>query len=83
MFDSRPSASVDVSDSNEYCFTQMVNARRHGMFNQQLKNLVQYNKRINLATLAQDSFLVGTSPTQKTARYARCYTFYQTAAFQF
>jgi hypothetical protein len=43
------------------------------MFNQHLKNLGQYNKRINLATLAQDSFLVGTSPTQKTARYARGY----------
>ena len=42
------------------------------MLNQQLKNLVQYNKRINLATLAQDSFLVGRLPTQKTARYARC-----------
>ena len=73
MFVPRYQPSVDVLDSNAYCSTKMDIARRHGMFNQYLKNLGQYNKRINLATLAQDSFLVGTLPTQKTARYAECY----------
>jgi hypothetical protein len=38
------------------------------MFNQHLKNLVQYNKRINLATLAQDIKTCGFH-----ARYAECY----------
>jgi TonB family protein len=51
----------------------MENSRKHGMFNQNLKNLRQHSNRINLARLAQDSFLVGASLTQKNARDAGCY----------
>lgn len=75
MFDSCWIASVDVSDSNEYCFTKMVNARKHGMFYQHLKKLLQYNKRINAlpSVTPFGRWEVFTCGRTQTSRYARRY----------
>ena len=78
MSDSRWSASVVLSTPNEYCSTKMVNAEEHGMFNQNLKNIGQPNKRINslplvAGTTLRAHFASLKSCTRKLARYAECY----------
>jgi hypothetical protein len=42
MFDLRRSTSIAVSTSNEYCFTKVVNARRHGLSSQNRNNFKQH-----------------------------------------
>ena len=79
MFDSRYRPPIAVLTSNEYCFTQMVNVRRHGMFYQNRNNIEQHNNRINaLPTVAGTTLSAAFASLKaaelKLARYAGCYT---------
>jgi hypothetical protein len=78
LFGLRCRTLVVVLNSNEYIFTKMVNAERHGMFNQNRNYIRQHNKRINsLAALAgkitRAHFATLKSCTHKLALYAGCY----------
>ena len=78
LFGSRWSTSVVVLDSNEYIFTKMVNARKHGLFKQNCKNIQQHNNRISslpsvAGTTLRAHFATLKSCTHKLALYAGCY----------
>ena len=78
MFDSRWSASVVVSASNEYCFTNMVNVRIHGLFSQNRVKSTKYNKHINslpsvAGKITQSHFALLKNCACAISRYVRCY----------
>jgi len=77
LFGFRRLTAVVVSTSNEYCFTKMVNARKHGMFGQNRNKFRLPNNRISsLPSVAGTSlrahFALLKSCTHKLALYAGC-----------
>ena len=78
LFGLRCRTSVVVLNSNEYIFTQMVNAEGHGLFYQNRNKVKQHNKRISslpsvAGTTLRAHFALLKSCTHKLAHYAGCY----------
>ena len=78
LFGLRRSASVVVLDSNEYIFTLMVNARKHGMFGQNRNKFRLPNNRISslpsvAGKITQSHFASLKSCAQLISCYVRCY----------